>query len=81
MTNQEAYNLGLTDAENIVIDTFKKLIRNEETTPFNNPELDKIRQALTPYVKHIYGLASKETSNVGKYVLKSVITPSLLTIE
>jgi hypothetical protein len=46
MTNQEIYNKGLNDAESVVIDKLKAYLLNQETTPFNNPELEVIRQEL-----------------------------------
>jgi hypothetical protein len=46
MTNQEIYNKGLNDAESVVIDKLKAYLFNQETTPFNNPELETIRQQL-----------------------------------
>lgn len=46
MTNQEIYNKGLNDAESVVIDKLKAYLLNQETTPFNNPELEAIRHQL-----------------------------------
>lgn len=56
MTNQEIYNKGLTDAESVVIDKLKAYLLDQETTPFNNPELEEIRQQLLskePVIKEI----------------------------
>lgn len=46
MTHQEIYNKGLTDAESVVIDKLNAYLLNQEATPFNNPELELIRQQL-----------------------------------
>ena len=81
MNINQAYNRGLSDAESVVMEIFKKVIRNEESESFNNPEMEKLKQALIPFVKHIYGMASKDTSNVGKFVSKTIINPSLELIK
>lgn len=56
MTNQEIYNKGLTDAESVVIDKLRAYLLNQESTPFNNPQLETIRQQLLskePVVKEV----------------------------
>ena len=43
MNIQEAYNKGLDDAENQVMDKFKKTINEEYCDPFANPKMEELR--------------------------------------
>ena len=46
MTITEAYNKGLTDAENLVIDKFSKLLNSEKVEPFNNPAMEELKNRI-----------------------------------
>jgi hypothetical protein len=67
MTIQEAYNKGLTDAEEVVIYKLTDVIKNIETEPFNNPELEKIRMAIKTQMEYIYSIANSKKSNIAKF--------------
>lgn len=44
MTPQEAYNKGLDIAENDAYDKINKALNGIDDTPFNNPQMEAIRQ-------------------------------------
>ena len=67
MNIQEAYNKGLSDAEQPIIETFKDLLTGGKGNPLSNPELEKIRKALIIQLKWLHNIAAKKASNVGKY--------------
>lgn len=73
MTIQEAYNKGLTDAENELLSKFKESLQNKETEPFNNPEMESLRQALSVQLAYIHGLANNKKSNIAKYARKEIV--------
>jgi hypothetical protein len=46
MTAQEAYNKGLDVAENIAIDKLVNALEGNDVGPFNNPQMEEIRQKI-----------------------------------
>lgn len=46
MTINEAYNKGLDDAENRVIEQFNKIINGESVDAFANPKLEELKNRL-----------------------------------
>lgn len=71
MTNQEAYNIGLTDAENNAIDIFKKILIGEDVGEFANPEMNKIREVIKIRSDYYLDLATRN-NNIGKSFKKRV---------
>jgi hypothetical protein len=69
---QLAYNKGLDDAENRIIDNFLNILKDPKyDVPFLNPRLEPIRQVIKKRSDLIYGLTKKNT-NVGR-AFKKVI--------
>lgn len=82
MTIQDAYNQGLTDAENTVIEKLTQALQYKETEPFNNPEMEKIREAMMVQLAYIHELANNKKSNIAKYARKEIEKSlTLLNIE
>ena len=72
MTTQEAYNKGLDVAEATVIEKFTQALQNKETEPFNNPEMEKLRNALMIQMDYIHGLANNKKSNIARFARKEI---------
>jgi len=66
MTIQDAYNKGLTDAEENIIRELKKAINGEQMQPFQNPELEKVAQIIQEWSDYCYK-QSKKLTTFGKY--------------
>jgi hypothetical protein len=58
MTIQEAYNKGLDDAENRVIDNLINLLNNREyDEPFTNPRLEIVRKVVKERSDYYFKMA------------------------
>lgn len=64
MNIQEAYNKGLTDAENNVIQILRQALIQEEHQPFANPELNKILDVIKTRSDY-YRSFAKRANNIG----------------
>lgn len=62
MTLQEAYNRGLTDAENGVIEAIKQVLYLQPPGAFANPEL---QQFFSIFANEYLALKNKEIENIG----------------
>ena len=71
MTIQEAYNKGLDDAEFKVIDTFCKLLLDEECQPFPNPKMEIIKTIIKER-SDLFIEFSKRNNNFGKAMRKKI---------
>ncbi len=58
MTIQDAYNKGLDDAENAVIEKLNNTLNRVDDGPFANPELEAVRQRL------LVGIPDKNILNI-----------------
>ena len=72
MTINEAYIRGLDDSEAITIKILTQLICDQPLDSYNNPELEKLKNALRIQLDYINGLANNKKSNVGKYAKKEL---------
>jgi len=72
MTINEAYIRGLDDSEAITIKILTQLIYDQPLDSYNNPELEKLKNALRIQLDYINGLANNKKSNVGKYAKKEL---------
>ena len=65
MTPQQAYNKGLDDAENVIINKFIAIMNGEDDdTPFTNPKLEALRRVIQERTDYFLDM-SKRTNNVG----------------
>ncbi len=71
MTPQEAYNKGLDDAENRIIDNLKQLLNDKIDIPFPNPELERVRLIIKDRSDYYHNLAYRN-NNVGKGFRKKI---------
>ena len=71
MTPQEAYNKGLDDAENRIIDNLKQLLNDQVDSPFPNPELEKVRLIIKDRSDYYHHLAERN-NNIGKSFVKKL---------
>ena len=71
MNIQEAYNKGLTDAEQQVISKLLKLLDGEEYQPFANPKLNDLIEIVEIRSTYYRELADRN-NNVGKGFKKKV---------
>lgn len=72
MTINQAYCKGLDDSEAITIKILTQLIYDQPLDSYNNPELEKLKNALRIQLDYINGLANNKKSNVGKYAKKEL---------
>lgn len=79
MTLQDAYNRGLDDAENRVMDVLEKVLRHEECEEFPNPRLEAIRKAFKERSDYYWEFAQRN-NNPAKYFRKQ-IEKQLLDID
>ena len=72
MSPQEAYNKGLTDAEDRIIDNLINLL-NDPThdVPFPNPKLEIVRHIIKDRCDYYHALA-KRNNNMGKSFKKKL---------
>jgi hypothetical protein len=65
MTPQEAYNKGLTDAEDRIIDNLINLLNDpNHDVPFPNPKLEIVRHIIKDRSDYYHNLA-KRINNMG----------------
>jgi hypothetical protein len=72
MTIQEAYNKGLDDAENNVIENLIGLLNEQTDTHFLNPRLEIVRNIIKIRSDYYHSLAER-SNNIGKTFKKRVI--------
>ena len=72
MTIQEAYNTGLTHAEDRIIENFINLLNDKNyNEPFPNPKLEVVRQIIKDRSDYYHNLAYRN-NNTGKAFRKKV---------
>lgn len=71
MNIQEAYNKGLSDAENQVIDIFRKALLEQEHDQFANPEMNKLLEVMKRRSDYYRRLGIRN-NNIGKTFRKLI---------
>jgi hypothetical protein len=71
MNIQEAYNKGLDDSENRIMDILEKVLRYEDSEGFMNPRLEAIRKAIKVRSDY-YVEFSRRNNNPSKYFRKMI---------
>jgi hypothetical protein len=71
MTIQEAYNKGLDDAENVVIDKLTQMILGNIPEEFPNPKLQALMSILTERSEY-YRKNADRRNNLGKHFKRKV---------
>ena len=61
MTEQDAYNAGLTASENSVIENFTKLMTTGSSLKFQNPKMEELRLKLSERFKELEMYTSTAT--------------------
>jgi hypothetical protein len=77
MTIQEAYNKGLNDAENNIIDNFINILNDKDfDTPFPNPRLEIVRKVIKERSDYHFKMA-EGTHGIAKGFQKKIETHKL----
>ncbi len=71
MTIQDAYNKGLDDAENKVIEILDQILQGEVAESFANPKLQALSNVVWERSQYFRNLAQRN-NNVGKHFKKLV---------
>lgn len=80
MNIQEAYNKGLDDAENRIIDNLINLLNDKDyDVPFLNPKMEIVRQVIKDRSDY-YHYLGKRLNNVG-YSFRKKIASQKETLE
>lgn len=79
MTIQEAYNKGLDDAENAVINVLRNILLEGQIIEFANPKLAGICEVVKLRSDYYLGL-SKRNNNVGK-TFRKLVAQQVETID